>query len=165
MTFLAIFLGIIAGGMFGLLVYHVTIAPIDNEPALGWLFLFEFLIMGGLAYFVSNFRNLNLIFTYQGIVIRFGRIKRFISWTDVESYRIVTERHLTGSGGWNIRLGKHGWYSSYTVIGKPRVRLQLNTGRIKEIVFSTTNPGEIARVMKKQTGKDESRETSGVSNQ
>jgi hypothetical protein len=156
MTYVMVFLGIIAGGMFGLLVYHLTVSPIDNEPALGWLFLTEFLIMGGLCFFVSNFRALDIFLTYQGIVIRFGRIQKLVSWADIESYSIITSRQLTDSGGWRVGMGKRGMYSAYTVIGKPRVALRLNTGRIKEVVFSTGNPEEVARVIMRQTGKEQS---------
>jgi len=43
----------------------------------------------------------------------------------------------------------------YTVIGKPRIGLKLNTGRIRELLFSTSNPQEVMRIIRKQTGKDE----------
>jgi len=44
----------------------------------------------------------------------------------------------------------------YTVIGKPRISLKLNAGRIRELLFSTADPQEVSRIIKKQTGKDES---------
>jgi hypothetical protein len=154
MYFIAAFLGLVAVGMLGALVYHLTVAPIDNEPGLGWMFLSEGLLMAVLAVFVLQFHTLEIILNYQGIVIKFGRIKKFIPWIDIESYQVITTGTLLSSGGWKLGVGKNGWYMMYTVLGKPRVSLKLNTGRIREILFSTANPAEVAAVIKKQTGKD-----------
>ena len=156
MVCLAAFLGLISLGMLGLVIYHFGVAPIDNEPGLGWFFLAESMVMGSVSFLVYQFRRLEIILTYQGIVIKFDRIKKFISWIDIESYNSVTTSKFLNSGGWKFGLGKHGWYVMYTVIGKPRMSLLLNSGKFKEVLFSTLNPQEITRIIKKQTGKDES---------
>ncbi len=155
MIYLTVFLGLISLGMLGLVVYHFGVAPIDNEPGLGWFFLAESLVMGSVSFLVYQFRRLEIVLTYQGIVIKFGRIKKFVSWTDIESYKSVTTGKFLNSGGWKFGLGKHGWYVMYTVIGKPRISLKLNAGRIRELLFSTANPQEVSRIIKKQTGKDQ----------
>jgi hypothetical protein len=153
--YLAAFLGLISLGMLGLVIYHFGVAPIDNEPGLGWFFLAESLVMGTVSFLVYQFRRLEIILTYQGIVIKFNRIRKFISWIDIESYKSVTTSKFLNSGGWKFGLGKHGWYVMYTVIGKPRISLKLNAGRIRELLFSTANPQEVSRIIKKQTGKEE----------
>lgn len=155
MYFIAAFLGLISLLMLGLLVYHITMGPIDNEPGLGWFFLSESLLMGAVALLVLQFRTLEIILTYQGIIIQFGRIKKTIPWTDIEAYQATITGVSLNSGGWRMGLGRHGWVMTYTVMGKPRVGLKLNTGRIREILFSTSNPQEVMRIIKKQTGKDE----------
>jgi hypothetical protein len=158
MYIIAAFLGLISLCMLGLLIYHVTVAPIDNELGLGWFFLTESLILGAVAVLVLQFHTLDIILTYQGIVIKFGRIKKAIQWIDIESYHAITAGSFLNSGGWKIGLGRNGWYATYTVVGKPRIALKLNTGGIKELLFSTTNPQEVVGIIKKQTGKDESRQ-------
>jgi hypothetical protein len=158
MYFIAAFLGLIALAMLGLLIYHVAVAPIDDEPGLGWFFLGESLLMGAVAVLVLQFHTLEIILTYQGIIIKFGRIKKSVPWIDIESYQAITTGSLLNSGGWKFGLGRNGWYAMYTVIGKPRISMKLNTGRIKEILFSTANPQEVVGIIKKQTGKDESKQ-------
>jgi hypothetical protein len=158
MYIIAAFLGLISLSMLGLLIYHVTVAPIDNEPGLGWFFLTESLILGAVAVLVLQFHTLDIILTYQGIIIKFGRIKKSIQWIDIESYYAITAGSFLNSGGWKIGLGRNGWYATYTVVGKPRIALKLNTGGIRELLFSTTNPQEVVGIIKKQIGKDESRE-------
>jgi hypothetical protein len=155
MYIIAAFLGLISLSMMGLLIYHVTVAPIDNEPGLGWFFLIESLIMGAVTVLVLQFHTLDIILTYQGIIIKFGKIKKSIQWIDIESYHAITTGSFLNSGGWKIGVGRNGWYATYTVIGKPRIALKLNTGMIRELLFSTTNPQEVVRIIKKQTGKDE----------
>ena len=154
---IAFFIGLVAAGMLGLVVYHFTVKPIDNEPGIGWLFIIEFFIMAALTVFVMQFRDLDIILTYQGIIIKFGRIKKFIPWIDIQSYNTITEGLSLAGGGWHIGPGRGGWSAEYTVIGKPRLALKLNAGIIRNVVFSTGNPQEVSRLIKKQTGKDESR--------
>ena len=156
MIYLTVFLGLISLFMLGLVVYHFGVAPIDNEAGLGWFFLAESIVMGAVAFLVYQFRRLEIVLTYQGIVIKFDRIKKSVSWIDIESYKSVTTGKFLNSGGWKFGLGKHGWYVMYTVIGKPRISLKLNAGRIRELLFSTADPQEVSRIIKKQTGKDES---------
>lgn len=158
MYFIAAFLGVISVAMLGLLVYHVTVTPVDDEPGLVWFFLGEFLLMGAITILVLQFHQLNIILTYQGIIIKFGRIKKSIPWIDIESYQVITAGNLLNSGGWKFGLGRKGWYAMYTVIGKPRISLKLNTGTIKELLFSTANPQEVVRIIQKQTGKEESKQ-------
>ena len=131
-------------------------APLDDEPGLGWFFLGESLLMGVAAFFVLQFRRLDIILNYQGIVIRFGKIRKSISWIDIESYRVITAGSLLNSGGWKFGIGRNGWQVMYTVIGKPRIALKLNTGTIRELLFSSSNPREVATIIKNQTGKGES---------
>ena len=156
MTYLTIILSLISAAMLGLLIYHVAVNPIAGEPALVWFFLVEGVIMGAVAVLVLQFRALEIILTYQGIVIRFGKIRKFVSWIDIDSYQAITTGNLLNSGGWKYSLGSNGWYVMYTVIGKPRISLKLNTGRIRELMFSTANPQEVVGIIKKQTGKDSS---------
>ncbi|HEX9897452.1 MAG TPA: hypothetical protein VGA85_07350 [Dehalococcoidales bacterium] len=76
MYFVAIFLGLISFVMLGLLIYHVAVAPIASESGLGWFFLGESLLMAVVTVLVLQFRTLEIILTYQGIIIKFGRIKK-----------------------------------------------------------------------------------------
>jgi hypothetical protein len=158
MVFFAVFLGLISLGMFGLVIYHFGVAPIDNEPGLGWFFLGEGVLMGMVSILVYQFRALEIVLTYQGIIIKFDRVKKFISWIDIESYQSVTEGKFLNSGGWKLNLGKNGWYVMYTVIGKPRMSLRLRSGKIRQVLFSVSHPEQVARIIKKQTGKDENME-------
>lgn len=159
MYFMALIFTVISLVMLGLLIYHLGVAPIDNDPELVWVFSSEFLVMGAVAILMLQFRTLDLYLTYQGIVLKFSRIKKSISWTDIVSYQVIATGSFINSGGWKVGLGRNGWYAMYTVVGKPRISLKLHSGRIKEILFSTANPEEVVRIIKKQTGKDESQST------
>jgi len=155
-TIMAVFFGLVAAAMLGLLVYHFTIEPLDKTPGIGWLFLGEFVVMTAVAVFVAQFSHLDVVLTHQAIIIKFGRIQKFITWIDVQAYHTVTEGRFLAGGGFHLGASRGGWFAEYTVIGKPRVALRLNTGRIRNVIFSTSSPQEIARIIKKQTGKDES---------
>jgi hypothetical protein len=149
-VYVVCFLGLVSLVTCGLAVYHFWVEPID-----GWFLLGESLLMAAVTVFVYQFRRLEIIMTYQGITIKFDRIKKFIPWTDIESYRTITANKFLNSGGWKIRLGRSGWYVMYTVIGKPRISLKLNSGKIRELLFSTANPQKVSGIIKEQTGKEE----------
>lgn len=155
MSWLAVFFIAIAALFLGLFLYHVTIAPIDNDPDIMWVFPMETLVMGAVAALILQFRTYELVMTPEGIIIKFGRIKKFIRWMEIDAYSVISTGTILNSGGMKINLGPRGWYYLYTVIGKPRVALQLNSGKIKEVIFSTGNPVEVARIIQKQTGKTE----------
>jgi hypothetical protein len=156
-SIMAFFFALIAAAMLGLLVYHFTVKPLDEDPGIGWVFLTEFVVMTSVAIFVAQFSYLDVVITYQSIIIKFGRIRKSIGWTDIQSYHTVSEGRFLTSGGFHIGPGRGGWSAEYTVLGKPRVVLKLSAGAVRNITFSTGNPQEIARIIKKQTGKDESR--------
>lgn len=152
MSIVAVFLGVLALGSLGLFVLQYTRQMIDSEPAVAWVFLGDAVLMGAGAILVRSLRNLDVIVTYDGLIVGFGRFRRSIPWADIESYRVVTERSLLDRGGWRMGLGRSGWYSAYTVIGKPRIVLTLRAGKIREVVFSTTDPEALAKAMDSRLG-------------
>ena len=153
---MAVFFALIAAAMVGLLVYHFAVERLSNMPGIDWLFLIEFIVMTVVAIFVAQFSHLDVTLTYQGMIIRFGRIQKRIDWIDVQAYHTVTEQRYLTNAGFHLGFGRGGWRAEYTVLSKPRVVVRLNTGTIRTVIFSTGNPEEIARIIKRQTGKDES---------
>jgi hypothetical protein len=150
---IAALMGLIAVVMLGLLIYHFTVAPIDNEPGTGWIFLIEFILMGAVSILLLNFHTLNLILTYDGVILKFGRFKKVVPWSDIESYRAITTGNFS-SGGLHFGLTRGGWSAAYTVLGKPTIILRLRSSGLKEITFSAGNPQEVMKIMRNQTGKD-----------
>lgn len=153
MDVITIILGLISATMLGLLIYQLTVGPIGKEPAPDYVFLLEFILMSVVTVLCFNFRALDLILTYDGIIVRFGKIRKVVLWSDIESYHAITTGNLT-SGGLHLGPTRGGWSAEYTVLGKPRIVLRLRSGIIKQLVFSTGNPQEVVKIIKEQTGKD-----------
>ncbi len=153
---LAVIMGLLAAGMLAMFIYSRTAATLSSDALPGWFFLMEFGITAGLTLLILQFRTYELILTPEGLVIKFGRLRKSISWLNIDSYQGIGKGTLANSGNWKIKPGKHGWSSQYTVIGEPRILLQLNTGKIRTAIFSTARPEEVLRIIRRQTGKTES---------
>jgi hypothetical protein len=151
--YITAFLVLISAAMLGVFLYGELVAPLDEDPAFGIIFLVDSIVIGGLSFFVLQFVVLELLITPEGIILKYGRIKKTIRWTDIESYSTVSNPFLN-SGGWKFNLGSKGWYETFTVFNKSQIALELRTGRIKEVIFSTGNPQEVLQILKKYIGKD-----------
>jgi hypothetical protein len=150
---LAAFLGLISLTMLGLVIYSLTVAPIDNDPDAILGFLIEFVAMGAAGVLVFYMRSLNITLTYDNLIVGFGPFRKTVPWSNIESYYAVTGSNYT-SGGLHFGPARGGWGAAYTVMGKQRISLRLQGGTIKELVFSVNNPGEVLKIIKQQTGKD-----------
>jgi hypothetical protein len=156
MNYIVALLAALVVGELGVVIYNSLAEPI-GPPELTGVFLGEALLLGAVAIFIRQFRRLDIVLTYDAVILRFGRIKKTVPWSAIDSYRVITQRRYLTSGGWRLNLGAHGWQEEYTVLGSPRIELALNTGRIRRVLFSTANPQEIAGVVRKRTGKEETR--------
>mgnify|MGYP004341917691 CR=1 FL=1 len=80
-----------------------------------------------------------------------GMFKSIIQWRNVEKC-LYDKDSSFGYGGFGLRLTRgHGtWIRALILINRPRIALNLKTGKSKRIVFSTDNPDQIMEIAKQQ---------------
>ena len=130
-------------------IIQATGGRIDNSPS--WYWLMMFLIFAVVTAFVTNFRKLTIIITSSTITVRYGMMKSVIKWENVEKCTYDKDSSL-GYGGFGLRIARgHGtWIRAYNLMSRPRVALDLKTGKSRRIVFSTDNPDQIMEIAKQQ---------------
>ncbi len=141
---------VIAAVMFFLTAYQLISSPLSESIALTAIFLVLGAVFLDLA---RNFYRLLIRVTPAEITVGFGLFRHRYPWHTVQSCR-VDETPTPGYGGWAIRLSKvdGGRRLVYSVMPGPRVELSLATGRFREIAFSTRNPEEVTRIVRKHAG-------------
>jgi hypothetical protein len=108
-----------------------------------------FIIFAIVTVFVTNFRRLTITITSSDITVRYGMLKSIIPWENVEKCSYDKDSSM-GYGGFGLRITRgHGtWIRVYNLMNRPRVALDLRTGRSRRIVFSTDNPDQIMEIAK-----------------
>lgn len=150
-----VFFALISLFCLGAFFYQRFIGPIGNEPPPDWTFWLFAVYMAGMTVFLSNFRTMSISLTYQSLTVGFGWMKRVIPWADIDGYYQASRTSLNyGEAGIHLTRSRGKFRVYYSVSGKPRIALNLRSGRIRELEFSTGNPQEILRIIKKQTGQD-----------
>ena len=130
-------------------IIQATGGQIDDSPS--WYWLMMFLIFAVVTAFVTNLRKLTITITSSTITVRYGMLKSVIQWENVEKCTYDKDSSL-GYGGFGLRIARgHGtWIRAYNLMSRPRVALDLKTGRSRRIVFSTDNPDKIMEIAKQQ---------------
>lgn len=154
MSIIGFFMGLITVGMIILCVYHYTVAPIDSDPETGWVLAFEAVIMFLVMLLVFSFRRLDIIIGVEGLKLRTGFVSKMTRWEDIESVKILDKPGLLAAGGVKLGLGKSGWVLRAADAGKPVVIMSLKQGKIRELIFSTSNPQELLSVLRSRLGKE-----------
>ena len=140
--------------MLFLFIYQLVVGPVGSRPGPSWVYLVMFFFLGVITVLVGNFNKLAIIITSQAIIVGFGRMKKSITWGDIEGCDIDKTSGL-GYGGWGIRIARaHGkWRLVYNVTGYYGILLALRTGRFREFVFSTADPEEVMKIIRKHCGR------------
>lgn len=134
--------------MLIIMVYVLTIEPVDEEPYLYLLFITMFLLFVILGLI---FGRLVIRVDYQKVMVGFGVIKKKIPLENItEVYLDETSALKYGGAGIRTTRLEGEWVMAYIIVGGPRVVLKLNEGRFKRFVFSTKNPEEVINVIKGQ---------------
>lgn len=136
--------------MFFLTAYQLLSGPLGERLAPTALFL----VMGAVFLDLArNFSRLLIRLTPGEISVGYGLFRHRLSWSRIENCR-VDETPARRYWGWGIRLAKMDgkWRLTYSVLGGPRVVLSLTTGRFRDLVFSTRNPEEVAKIVRKYAG-------------
>ena len=123
----------------------------EIDDITSWYWLMMFLIFAVVTAVLTNFRNLNIKITASTITVRCGMFKSIIQWQNVEKC-LYDKDSSFGYGGFGLRLTRgHGtWIRALILINRPRIALNLKTGKSKRIVFSTDNPDQIMEIAKQQ---------------
>ena len=130
-------------------IYQTTGGRIDDSP--NWYWLMMFLIFAVVTVFLTSFRKLAITITSSNITVRYGILKSVIQWKNVEKC-LYDKDSSFGYGGFGLRLARgHGtWIRAFNLMNRPRIALDLKTGKSKRIVFSTDNPDQIMEIAKQQ---------------
>jgi len=140
-------MGAIAVMFLAFYIVQVTGGRIDDSPS--WYWLVMFIVFAVVTAFVTNFRKLTITITSSTITIRYSMLRSIINWENVEKCTHDKGSSL-GYGGFGLRIARgHGtWIRAYNLMSRPRVALDLKTGRSRRIVFSTDNPDQIMEIAK-----------------
>ncbi len=141
---------VMAAVMFSLTAYQLLSSPLGESLVLTAIFL----VMGAVFLDLArNFYRLLIRITPAEITVGFGLFRHRCPWHAVQSCR-VDETSIPSFAGWAIRLSKVDDVRRlvYRVMPGPRVELSVTMGRFREIAFSTGNPEEVARIVKKHAG-------------
>jgi hypothetical protein len=116
-----------------------------------WYWLMMFLIFVVVTALVTNFRKLTITITTNAVTVRYGIMKSVMPWENIEKCTMDTDSSL-GYGGFGLRIARgHGtWIRAYNLMSRPRVALDLKTGKSRRIVFSTDNPDRIIEIAAQQ---------------
>jgi len=130
-------------------IVQVTGGRIDDSPS--WYWLVMFIVFAVVTAFVANLKKLSITITSSAITVRYGMMKSIIQWENVEKCSTDNDSSMA-YGGFGLRIARgHGtWIRAYNMMSRPRIALDLKTGRSRRIVFSTDNPDQIMEIAKGQ---------------
>ncbi|MFC1998159.1 hypothetical protein ACFLVR_00765 [Chloroflexota bacterium] len=132
-------------------IYQATIGPIGANSAPNWYYLLLFIIFVVITAFLTNFRKLSISITSSAITMRYGMLKSVVVWDNVAKCTVDKDSSL-GYGGFGLRLtwGHKTLIRAYNLMSRPRIALDLKTGRSRRLVFSTDNPEQILEIARQQ---------------
>ncbi len=136
-----------------LFIYQLTSSPVGHRPVPDWFYLVMMAIFAGVTVLTANFTRLTISMTPDAITVAYGRFKYTILWNNVAGFYLDKKPGIV-YGGYGIRLGRVKGKSVlvYSVIGSPRVILELKEGRFSQFAFSTKHPDEVLNIVKQQIG-------------
>ena len=145
-----IMVGITALFLF-LFIYQLTSGPIGDSPAPDWFYLVMMAVFAGVTVLTTNFTRLTISMTPDAITVAYGRFKYTIPWYKIEGCYLDKNPGIA-YGGWGIRISKAKGKSVlvYSVIGSPRVILELKEGRFRQFAFSTKHPEEVMAIVQQK---------------
>jgi len=145
-----IMVGITALFLF-LFIYQLTSVPIGDSPAPDWFYLVMIAVFAGFTALAANFTRLTISMTPDAITVAYGRFKYIIPWYKIAGCYLDKNPGIA-YGGWGIRISKAKGKSVlvYSVIGSPRVILELKEGRFRQFAFSTKHPEEVMAIVQQK---------------
>ena len=136
-----------------LIYYQVMFAPSGAQSAQTLIYLLMAIVMAATAFLMHNFKMLRVRITDTLLELSFGMFHRRIKWSDITC---ISNDRLTWLryGGWGIRLTRANgtWRWVYNVIGPERVVVHLKSGRIRDVAFSTNQPGRVIALIQAKSG-------------
>jgi len=141
-----VILSVITTAFFLIYIYEIIVEPSWDEPLPNWFWLIMAVILLGVT---INFSRMKIKINNKGIMIRSGVIKNLIPWKDVKDCS-VDEGSPLKYGGWGQRFWrvKGNFRIIYNAAAGKRIAISLNSGIVREIVFSTRNPEKVMRIIK-----------------
>ena len=147
----------IAGICFMVMLAFETIDPVSGSTSSNiWYYLIMFLVFLAIIAFLLNFYRLNIMITAELISVRFGLFKKKISWNSIKSCSKIKANAIS-YGGWGIRTREVEGAKSqaYVVSNCDQIILELNSDKLKELVFSTKNANLVREIVMRKIGKAE----------
>jgi len=141
-----VILSVVTSAFFLLYIYQIIVEPTWFEPLPSWFWLVMTVILLAIT---INFSRMKIRIDNKGIIIRYGVIKNSIPWEDVKDCS-VDEGSPLKYGGWGQRFWrvKGNFRIIYNAAAGERIAISLNSGIVREIVFSTRDPEKVMEVIK-----------------
>ena len=141
-----IILSVVTLAFFLIYIYQITVEPTWAEPLPNWFWLLMTVILLAIT---INFSRMKIKIDNEGIFIIYGIMKKKISWKNVKDCS-VDEGSPVKYGGWGQRFWrvKGNFRIIYNIAAGDRIVISLNSGFVREIVFSTRNPKEVMKIIK-----------------
>jgi len=143
--------GVLTALFLAIYLYQALVGPIGTRPAPNEFFLAMFILF--LAITVT-FSRLSIAITGEAVTVGYGVLKRTYLFEDIADC-YPDEASAIRYGGYGIRIGiyKGRKRLAYNIPRTPRVVLLLKRARYEEVVFSTSKPEEVIRVIRQQIGR------------
>ncbi len=142
-----IILSVVTSAFFLIYIHQITVEPTWAEPLPNWFWLMMAVFLLAMT---INFSRMKIKIDNDGIFIIYGVMKKKISWKNVKDCS-VDEGSSVKYGGWGLRFwrGKGNFRIIYNIAAGDRIVISLNSGFVREIVFSTRNPEKVMKIIKK----------------
>jgi hypothetical protein len=129
-------------------IYQTFIGPLGSDPAPNMFYLIMVLIFGVL---LVNFHHIQIKITTDYIFAKYGFFKYQISFDEVTNYHLdKSSSFFYGGYGIRVRRKDGKWRVVFTTIGRERIVLDAKGHLFGSFGFSTTNPEEVIKIIKKR---------------
>jgi len=127
---------------------QIVVGPIGTDPAPTWFYFLFGIFFIGLSWLLYQFKTLVIRIEEKYILLQYGLFKVQINRENVTSAYLDTANPLLSYGGWGYRFGafKGKPRKVLNIPGYPCVVISQKQTK-QEIVFSTSNPGEIIKIL------------------
>jgi hypothetical protein len=146
LTWLIISFILLFGFLLLILFYEMSVIPSELSPLITIVLIIVIL----LSIFSVNFLILRIKITQEYLSVSAGILQHITTFGDIIECH-VDEPPKLKFNGYGIRYGRfNGERVQGYVLGDPKVIISLNKGKYKHFVFTTKNPQEVCKLIKKQ---------------
>jgi len=135
----------------GFFIYSVLNPEILIDDAPAWLWLIMLVVFAPLGLLIFKMRTLVISLTGSEVNIRYGFFSHHQPFSNIAEVEVVEKPGLR-YGGWGIRVTWSGKKPVvvFNILSAPTVELTLKDGKYSKLVFSSRQPDEVAKIIRRR---------------